>query len=317
MTSMGPTVPARLFVNPAAGCCGAARKIAEARDAFAQINYWLKIVETDSVGGFRRAVCEAMNESCTTLMAMGGDGTLQLLANEMIAEKGVIGAKGVIGRDVLLGVIPAGGGNDFAMALGIPKTIEGAVAVIARGKSRMVDAVRVRTGDGKNAIYLGGGGIGLDALAVRYANGRFVKWRGRLRYLASAIAALRGFSGIEVEAEFPGSDLPKIVRRALLAAVLNTPTFGGGLRIAPTAKMDDGILEFVLIEMLSKSEVLALLPRLLLTGELKTSRVVRARAARIQLASRSEAWFQGDGELLGLAPVEIEVLPNALRMLVP
>jgi diacylglycerol kinase (ATP) len=103
----------------------------------------------------------------------------------------------------------------------------------------------------------------------------------------------------------------------LLAAVLNTPTFGGGLRIAPTAKMDDGILEFALIEMLSKSEVLALLPRLLLTGELKTSRVVRARAARIQLASRSEAWFQGDGELLGLAPVEIEVLPNALRMLVP
>jgi len=120
MDSMGRTVPARLFVNPAAGCCGAARKMAEARDAFAQINYWLKIVETDSVAGFRRAVREAMNEGCTTLIAMGGDGTLQLLANEMMAEKGVIGAKGVIGRDVLLGVIPAGGGNDFAMALGIP-----------------------------------------------------------------------------------------------------------------------------------------------------------------------------------------------------
>ena len=310
-------MPATLFVNPAAGCGGAARKIAEARDAFAQRNYSIKIVETDSVGGFRGDVRGAMNEGCTTLIAMGGDGTMQLLANEVMAGKGVIEEKGVIGRDVLLGVIPAGGGNDFAMALGIPKTIEDAVDVIARGKSRMVDAVRVRTGDGKNAIYLGGGGVGLDALAMRYANGRFVKWRGRLRYVASAIAALSGFSGIEVEAEFPGSDLPKIAGRALLAAVLNTPTFGGGLGIAPTAKIDDGVLELALIEMLSKREVLALLPRLLLTGELKTSRVVRARAARIKLASQSEAWFQGDGELLGPAPVEIEVLPNALRMLAP
>ncbi len=317
MDRMGRTVPATLFVNPAAGCGGAARKIAGARHAFAQRNYSIKIVETHSVAGFRCAVGEAIKEGCTTVIAMGGDGSMQLLANGMMAEKGVIGETGVIGRDVLLGVIPAGGGNDFAKALGIPKTIQDAVDVIARGKSRMVDAVRVRTGDGKNAIYLGGGGVGLDALAMRYANGRFVKWRGRLRYLASAVAALRGFSGIEVEVEFPGSDLPKIARRAMLAAVLNTPTFGGGLGIAPTAKIDDGILEFALIEMLSKRKVLALLPRLLLTGELKTSRVVRARAARIKLASRSEAWFQGDGELLGLAPVDIEVLPNALRMLVP
>lgn len=317
MDRMGQTVPARLFANPAAGSGAAARKIAQARDAFARRNYSIKIVETDSAEGFRRVVGEAIKQGCTTLIAMGGDGTMQLLANEVMFDKGAMAERGAIERGLVLGVIPAGGGNDFAKALGIQKTIGYAIDVIARGKSRMVDAVRVRTGDGKSVIYLAGGGIGLDALAMHYANGRFVGWRGRLRYLASAIAALRGFSGIEVEAEFPGSDLPKIARRALLAAVLNTPTFGGGLAIAPEAKIDDGSLELVLIEMLSKSEVLALLPRLLFTGELKTSRVVRRQAARIKLTSRSAGWFEGDGELLGLAPVEIEVLPKVLRMLAP
>jgi diacylglycerol kinase (ATP) len=320
---MGRVVPATLLVNPAAGRGGAVRKIAETREAFGRRNYCIKIVATESVEEFRSAANEALEDGSRTLIAMGGDGTMRLLTNEILAnsrvseETGAIEEKGPAGRDVLLGVIPAGGGNDFATALGIPKTIQGAVDVVVRGKSRMVDAVRVRTSDGRNAIYLAGGGIGLDALAMRYANGRFVKWPGRLRYVASAIAALRGFPGIEAEVEFSGTDRPKIIRRVLLAAVLNTPTFGGGLRIAPPAELDDGTLELALIEMLRKSEVLALLPRLLFTGELRTSRVVRARAAKIKLTSRSEAWFQGDGELLGRAPVEIEVLPRALRMLVP
>ena len=159
--------------------------------------------------------------------------------------------------------------------------------------------------------------MGLDAEAVRHASGRFLMWPGRLRYLASAIAALSGFSGVLVEAEFPDSDLPKIMSRVLLAAVLNTPTLGGGLRLAPAARVDDGILELTMIEMLGKTEVLALLPRLLFTGELRTKRVVRVRAAKIRLNAREELWFQGDGELLGHSPVEIEVLPQALGVLAP
>jgi diacylglycerol kinase (ATP) len=298
-------VPAAVFVNPAAGRGSALRKVGELREAFARRNYAAKIVETASAGEFRGEVRRALREGCAMLIAVGGDGTLQLLVNE------------VLGQNVQVGVIPAGGGNDFAAALGITKNVEKAVEVIVRGKTRPVDLVRVRNSSGLNVVYLGGGGMGIDAEALRYANGRFAKWPGRLRYLASAIAGLRGFRGVEIAAEFPESHLPKVARLVLLAAVLNTPTLGGGLRLAPEARLDDGMLEVVMIEMLRKREVLALIPRLLITGELRSKRAVRMRAAKIKLTAENETSFQGDGELLGKTPVEIEVLHQALRVLAP
>jgi diacylglycerol kinase (ATP) len=298
-------VPAAVFVNPAAGRGGAGRKVAEMRNAFARLKYAAKIVETASADEFRGEVRRALREGCATLIAMGGDGSLQLLVNE------------VLGHDVRVGVIPSGGGNDFATALGISKSMEKAVEIIVRGKTRLVDLVRVRNSSGLNVLYLGGGGIGIDAEALRYANGRFARWPGRLRYLASAIAALRGFRGVEMAAEFPESDVPKVAKRLLLAAVLNTPTLGGGLRLAPEARLDDGMLEVVMIEMLRKREVLALIPRLLITGELRSKRAVRLRAVKIKLTAEQETSFQGDGELLGKTPVEIEVVHKTLRVLAP
>jgi diacylglycerol kinase (ATP) len=298
-------LPATVFVNPAAGRGGAGRKVAQLREAFARRKYPVKIVESACAEEFRGGVRAAVSEGCVTLIAMGGDGTLQLLVRE------------VIGRDVQVGVIPAGGGNDFAAALGITKIVERAVEIIMLGKTRLVDLARVRNSNGLDTIYLGSGGVGIDAEALRYANGSFVRWPGRLRYLASAIAALRGFRGVQVQVEFPHSDLPKIAKLVLVAAVLNTPTFGGGLRLAPEAQLDDGQLEVVMIEMLRKREVLALIPRLLLTSELKTKRVVRLRAAKIKLTAEKETDFQGDGELLGKTPVEIEILRRALRVLAP
>jgi diacylglycerol kinase (ATP) len=298
-------VPAAVFVNPAAGRGGAGRKVAEMRNAFARLKYVAKIVETDSADEFRNQVRRALGEGCATLIAMGGDGTLQLLVNE------------VLGQEVQVGVIPAGCGNDFAAALGITKNVEKAVQIIVGGKTRRVDLVCVRNSSGLNVAYLGGGGMGIDAEALPYANGRFAKWPGRLRYLASAIAALRGFRGVQVEAAFPESDVPNVAKRVLLAAVLNTPTLGGGLRLAPDARLDDGMLEVVMIEMLRKREVLALIPRLLITGELRSGRTVRMRSAKIKLTAEKETSFQGDGELLGKTPVEIEVMPKALRVLAP
>jgi diacylglycerol kinase (ATP) len=292
-------------VNPSAGRGGAGRKIAEVRQEFARRQFLVDLVETASVQEFRASVQARIASGYRTFIAMGGDGTLQLLVRE------------VIGRELQVGVIPAGGGNDFAAALGIQENVPQAVDVIVAGKSRSVDVVRVRTASGHDELYLGGGGLGLDAEAVRYANGKFLRWPGRLRYVASAIAALRGFSGLGVEADFPGSDLPRLKKRVLLAAALNTPTYGGGLRLAPDARVDDGLLEIVMIEMLRKREVLGLLPRLLSTGELRTKKVTRVRTSKVRFTTQGESWFHGDGELLGQVPVEIEVMRSALRVLAP
>jgi diacylglycerol kinase (ATP) len=263
------------------------------------------VIETESSADFIGRVREAKAKSCRTMAAMGGDGTLQMLAQEVMFS------------DVKVGVIPAGGGNDFAAALGISKEPDEAVAAIVKGTTRQVDLVGLKFGNGDQRIYLGGGGMGLDAEAAREANGRFAKWPGRIRYLASAITALRRFEGIEIDAEFPAEAPPRIRRRVLLAVILNTPTFGGGVRLAPEAKIDDGKLTMVLLATLSKLDVLTLIPRLLITGELKTQKAFRVETTSVKLSAAGAPWFQGDGELLGHAPVEIKVLPGALQMIVP
>jgi len=293
-----------VFVNPCAGGGKAGRRIADARAEFARHNFEVRFIEAMSTEEFRTKVRAAVAEGCKTLVAMGGDGTLQLLVRE------------TIGHDASIGVIPVGGGNDFAAALGI-RNWKQAVLAIAEGKTDLVDIARATFVDGEKAEYLGGGGVGLDAEAARYASGKFLKWPGRLRYLASAIAALRAYPGVHVEIEFRGSDRPALLRRALLAAALNTPSYGGGVRLAPEARLDDGALDFVIIEMLSGLEVARLIPRLLLTGEFGTRHVTRVRAAKAIFSTEEGSMFHGDGELLGNAPVQIEVLPKAIRVFVP
>ena len=292
-------------MNPLAGRGGAGSNIAAVRAAFAYHNILAEAIKAASATDFVEQVRNAKAQGCRTMVAVGGDGTLQLLANE------------VAGSGVLVGVIPAGSGNDFAAALGIPKNIEKAVAVIAKGNTREVDLACARFATGEQRLYLGGGGTGLDAEAARLASGHFRMWPGRIRYLASAIAALRGFRGVEVQVEFPAGESARINKNVLLAVVLNTPTFGGGLRLAPEARIDDGRVDLVLVEMLSKFDVLTLLPRLLISGELKTQKIWHVKASGVKLSAADEPWFQGDGELLGHAPVEVTAWPGALRIFAP
>jgi diacylglycerol kinase (ATP) len=138
-----------------------------------------------------------------------------------------------------------------------------------------------------------------------------------LRYIASALRALVGYVPIEVRIDFPGSDLLSWETKGLLAAVLNAPTYGAGLRLAPGATLDDGSLHVVLIEDIGTLEVLRLLPRLMGSGELRTSRVKRWQVRKVRLTTQKPSVFHGDGEILGSTPVEIEVVPGAVQVLVP
>jgi len=221
------------------------------------------------------------------------------------------------GAEVLLGVFPVGGGNDFAAALGLPDDPLKAADAILRGEPRFVDLVRVRTAEGQTRLYAGGGGIGLDAQAARYASGAYRRFPGRSRYIASAVRALVGFVPLDVRVDFPGSDLIPQEAKALVAAVLNSPTYGAGLRLAPGATLEDGSVHVVLIEDIGTIGVLRLLPRLMGSGELRTSRVKRWQVRKVRLTTQKPTVFHGDGEILGTTPVEIEVVPRAVQVLAP
>jgi diacylglycerol kinase (ATP) len=239
---------------------------------------------------------------------MGGDGTFQALANASV---------NAAREDLMLGVLPTGGGNDFAAALGMPSDPLSAARAILSAQPRAVDLLRARTADGHARVYVGGGGVGLDAEAAQLARDAYRRWPGRLRYIAAALRALREFRDLTVRAEFPGGTSPATERQVLLAGVLNTPTFGAGVRLAPGARLDDGWLTVGFVDNLSTLGVLRLLPKLLASGELPESCVTRINAPRVRLSTDRPCMFHGDGEIFGPAPVDIEVLPRALRILAP
>jgi diacylglycerol kinase (ATP) len=272
---------------------------------FKSLDIRTQFVLTNSAEELESSARNAILQDHCLLFAMGGDGTFQALANA------------AFGSDALLGVLPVGGGNDFAAALGLPgDPIEAAGAVLT-GTPRLVDLVKARTAEGRMRLYVGGGGVGLDAEAARHASGAYRRFPGRFRYVASALRALAGYVPLDVQIDFPGSELPSVKAKALLAAVLNSPTYGAGLKLAPDARLDDGSLHVVLIEDLSVLEVFKLLPRLMRSGELNTSRVKRWRVQRLRLSTDRPSVFHGDGEMLGPTPVEIEVVPRTIRVLAP
>src|SRR5712692_4007236 len=182
-----------VFVNPAAGGGRARSYPAQVHKLFESFHVDAQFVMTNSAAELESSAQSAISQGQRVLIAMGGDGTFQALANA------------AFGAEVLLGVLPVGGGNDFAAALGLPDDPVKAAEAILRGTPRFVDLVKVRTAEGRTRLYAGGGGVGLDAEAARYANGAYRRFPGRSRYLASALRALVEYVPLKVRIDFPGS----------------------------------------------------------------------------------------------------------------
>ncbi|HKV23132.1 MAG TPA: diacylglycerol kinase family protein [Candidatus Acidoferrum sp.] len=297
--------PAVVFANPEAGGGRAGSSIRRIREVFDAASYPVTFVPVESAEKLEETAKANIQTGAKLLIAFGGDGTFQALANA------------AYGADVVLGVLPAGGGNDFASSLSLPASAEHAARALLSATPKAVDLARVKTADGRMRLFAAGGGIGIDAEAARIATGSLRRLPRRTRYVASVLRAFCGFQAIGVRAEFPGSELPAIEKSWLLAAVLNAATYGGGIRLAPEAKIDDGWLDAVFVPDLSARQVAALLPALLRSGKVKIAGIERYRAKAVKISTDRPCQFHGDGELLGPAPVEVEVVPQAIRILVP
>lgn len=297
--------PAIVFVNPFANGARAGRLVSFARQRFEQAEIFVEFVQTSSREQFQQSVGQAVERGCQLLLALGGDGTFHALVNA------------VVGKTVVVGWLPAGGGNDLAAALGLRKDFSQIAKLIQRREVREIDLLRVRTADGAERLFAGSGGVGLDAEAALLAGTIYRRVPGRWRYLASVLHAYLRFVPLEVQIEYPDVNSPPVRATVLLTSAMNAPTYGSGVRLAPMAEIDDGFFDLVYLENLNLLEVIRLLPGLIWSGELRSSKLHRARALKIKISSGRECQFQGDGELLGLAPVEIEIVPLALRVLAP
>jgi diacylglycerol kinase (ATP) len=302
-------IPDLILANPTAGGGFSGETVPLLQELIAGRHWRAEVRTAGSVKEFAAIASAAATDGRRRILALGGDGTFQLLLNAVAKTS-----------QACLGILPAGGGNDLASALNLPNDpLRAAELLFSRGEERCLDAAQARTSDGRERLYMGGAGVGLDAEAMHYAGGVYRHWRGRGRYLMSAIRALGSFRGVESRVSLTSRDgkISEVHTKALVVAVLNTPSYGAGVRLAPQARLDDGILNLSILEELSPLEILRVLPRLAIKGELETKRLHRYEVTQIRIETERPCALQADGEIIGQTPVEIRVVPQAIRVWCP
>lgn len=294
---MAPPAKILVLVNPTSGGGRAGRVWPHVADYLRGQRVRAEFAETASAEDMEQRAAGAVSRGYTHLAALGGDGAFHSVLN------------GALGRDIVLGFLPCGNGNDIALGLGIPTEPLAAAHAFLRYAPKRVDVLRVRCAAETERVFIGAGGMGLDAEAARLVHGRFRRLPGVTRYVAAALWALTSYQPILVRAQM---DDERWSGRTLFAAVANSPSYGAGIKIEPAARMDDGWLNIVLVGELPWTRILEAIPPILRTGDLRWPEIERRRARRVRLEADRPALFHGDGELLGEAPLEVEVLPGAV-----
>jgi YegS/Rv2252/BmrU family lipid kinase len=228
----------------------------------------------------------------------------------VISGDGLLGAIGgaMAGSETPLGIIRGGRGNDLARVLGIPEDPAEAVAVIAAGQSRRIDV-----GEANGKRFLGIVSVGLDSECNRLANEVRIL-RSNLVYVYSLFRTLAGWKPARFTIAI-GNERTRISGYSI--SVANNSTFGGGMRIAPGAELDDGLFDIVAIGEVGKLRYLSNLPKVFKGTHVDADEVSVFRAPRLQLTASRPFPVYADGEHLTDLPVSLRMLPRALGVIVP
>jgi diacylglycerol kinase (ATP) len=236
----------------------------------------------------------AVADGVEALVVCGGDGLVHL------------GAQLVAGTDIALGVIPAGSGNDVARYLDIPRTDPAAAAdVVIASRRRRIDLAR--SGERYFVTVLA---AGFDAVVNERAN-RMTWPKGQMRYNLATLAELRTFEPIPYTLELDGAEHRL---DAMLVAVGNGPSFGGGLRITEGALFDDGMLDVVIIKPMSKPDLIRTYPKLFKGTHIHHPQYEHHRVREVTVAAPGIVTY-ADGERFGALPLTVTCAPSALTVL--
>jgi YegS/Rv2252/BmrU family lipid kinase len=297
--------PVCLIVNPSAGG-GKSRRLAPvAHEATIALGLEVRRVETRDLPHARELAVEAV-QAGETVVSLSGDGLVGEIADVLREVPGSV-----------LGLLPGGRGNDLARVLGIPNEVRAACAVIAAGHVREID-LGIVTKAGSEApprAFVGIASAGFDSVANRIAN-EAPPWLGGMVYAYGALRALISWQPTRFEIELkPSGEHHSFSGYSIAAA--NSRAYGGGMLAAPDAMLDDGLLEIVAIEKVSRLRFLANLPRVFKGTHVELPSVRVFRAAEVEISSEHPFQMYADGDPIGELPVRVRAQQGAVRMLVP
>lgn len=298
-----------LIVNPAAGGYATKRKwLSIQKYLKEQLEFSFDCCETEYPGHATSIAKEAISNGYNLLVAIGGDGTINEVANGILLKPNA---------KTTLGVIGTGGSCCFIDSLGIPRDYHKAVTILNNMKKRKIDVASIEYINQKKKMkryFINHADIGFGAEATRRWS-RISQKTGRtmafvLRF-GVTLTSLLDHRNIPLEVEIDGEDL-KVYSNEII--VVNGKYFANKMIVAPAAQINDGLLDIVIFNNVSKLELLSMVPKAYSGNLIKHPKIHTISAKNIEIKSSERFYVEADGELIGEGPVYISVVPKTLSV---
>jgi len=265
------------------------------------------ILASNGQDAYERTAAQLCDTEWEAIAVVGGDGTLH----------GILPL--LVGTGFPVGIIPAGSGNDTSRAFHIPSDPIQALDIIVSGQTRLTDAIASTSSNGEKQVTLTAIAVGMDGAVAADVNGsRYKRWCnklgiGSLAYLIGFIRTIVKFSPRDITITMDGT--VHRFQRGWLSAVANIASYGGGLRICPDARADDGQLHVCVVHGCSLWRILFVFPTLLKGAHVKLRNVTLLKGRQVTIETGGAFLAYGDGEPSGQTPLQAELLQGQLVFL--
>lgn len=288
----------RVLINPSAGRGKSRRALGAIRGLAEQAGCDLAV--STSAQNLVDHARSAVDDGVERLLVAGGDGTFHHAA------------QGLAGSGCALGLIPLGRGNDFASDLSVPSDFHEGFQFALTGPIRSIDLGRVG-----ERYFTGYCGVGFDSEAAHFAQEAPAVFHGPLAYVYSVLRTMFSFVPPSLTARYEGGEF---TGRAMFAVACNISRFGGGMRIAPEARFDDGALDLVIAKELGKVQLLRVFPKVYSGKHVDHPAVQIHRTPSASIGVDRVLTIACDGELVGHIDgedLEVSIEPNGLQVVAP
>jgi len=288
-----------VVANPTAGRGKAGRLIGRADAILHDLRIEHEVRVSESGADLEATVRRAAEDGAEIVAVLGGDGTVSL------------GANGVLGTGSALAILPAGTGDDFAKVVGAGR-LETAVRLLANPKIVPIDVVSLVAGV-EHRYFVNIAGAGFDSEVNETANGMSARLGGTGTYVAAVVRTLSRFSPAHYELAIDGEVLSV---DAMLTVVGSGIQYGGGMKVLPNARVNDGLLDVCVVEALSKTAFLRAFPRVFTGSHGRHPKVRMMQGTTVTVEANRKMLVYADGERVGPLPATFEVRPRALPIVV-
>ena len=286
-----------VVVNPAAGGGKTLRLLPRIKRWLSESPHEFSFSIPGSPDEMRSEITKASARGIDAILLSGGDGTVH------------DALPAILNANIPFGYLPGGRGNDFARNTGFTTNLRKSCCIPSHPSFHQLDLPIINQTPFISTAY-----VGFDAEVNRLANDGKGYFGGKLGYTICVLKSLRNFKPFEIEMTIDGH---RFRERVMLITVANGPYYGGGMKIAPQAIMDDGVLDVCMVKEMSKLELLRQFPKVFNGTHITHPKIIMASGKKIKITSDESREIFSDGEYVGVLPVECTIGSQSLRVLFP